>query len=63
MHFGFWNIIQDKLLGLFAEHFDVTLTTSAFEFSKVVYQIYSYSHMYFSNLSILNYLKNNIIIT
>lgn len=57
MHFGFWNIIQEnKLLGLFAEHFDVTLTTSAFESSKVVYQIYSYS-------LILNYLKNNIIIT
>ena len=63
MHFGFGNIIQDELLGLFAEHFDVTLTTSAFEFSKVVYQIYSYSHMYFSNFSISNYLKNSIIIT
>ena len=37
MHFGFGNIIQDELLGLFAEHFDVTLTTSAFEFSKEVY--------------------------
>ena len=54
MHFGFWNIIQDKLLGLFAEHFDVTLTTSAFEFSKEVYipNILIFSYVLFKFLYI-----------